>query len=202
MTKKRLTIADYQAANTKLVEERATLTKERDDALKAEKDSREFARTARKDIYAMLNGDNGHFRNEFSTTDDVSYTQIARRIGELVATERFFHEMKKEFFGEEIQISGTPSADYLGAGYSELKDRQTGRTLVHNLPKPHIHTIDCLPPQMREGVSRLAETITKDLNDEIKRRKTSRRNRSLLLKLAVIIPVSLAIGYFGAAAIF
>lgn len=102
-----MTIADYQAANQKLVEERAVLRAERDEA-RGERDTAKNALTEdRNDVLDLLGISPDSYQFTHGSRKPATKVQIARRAGELVATERFFFDLKKEFFTQDI-IEGAP----------------------------------------------------------------------------------------------
>lgn len=180
---KRMTIADYQAANQKLIEERATLTTERNNAREDEKQARDENRNIRKQVYALMNG--GGYGMRLDMQDDATYMQIAARAGELVATERFFNEMKRGMFAPEDIIEGRPTSHYLGEEYSEVKDRNTGRMLVHNLPKG-----------LEKELEDVASAIVKGFERRSKRNARRRRVYAAALTMAGAVAFFL-VGFFG-----
>lgn len=189
---KRLTIADYKSANEKLVEERNTFKKERDDALRLSDSTEKDMNDLKVELLELLGGYPQHDGFGIGSRRKATKVQIARRAGELVAAERLAERLGRIVFDDHVEISGVP-VDLKGVDFGHPHGDRTVK---------HVHTMDCLPPEMREGAKNLVDTIAADLTKHLKARARRRRFWSLVLKLVIVVPISLAIGYFVAAALF
>lgn len=202
--KKRLTIKDYQEANSKLVEERATLIVERDDALKLADSTDKAMDDLKVEVLELLGGYPSVSGYGISERKKATKVQIARRAGELVAAERLAERLGKLVFEDEVRIEGAPMPIRIPAHIGVDMGMPGGeRTVhaVHDMQKKHVHTIDCLPPQMREGAKGLIDSLTADLTKEVKRRQAKAKRKATFITL-VILAACFALGWFIGGLIF